>query len=144
MKAHELRIGNLLNYQTADKDFFLVTRIDWQDLKSISKDEKAGNISYSPIPLTEEWLLKFGFTSEGEGCEGWLDLKNEIENNKVQLRTWINFEYFQEDNGTAFFMLENYDGDDHTTIIPRKFKYVHQLQNLYFALTGEELTIKTE
>ena len=22
-------------------------------------------------------------------------------------------------------------------------KYVHQLQNLYFALTGEELTIKT-
>ena len=143
MKARELRIGNLVNYQTVEGDI-LVARIDWQGLKWISKDEKGFNIAHSAIPLTEEWLLKFGFTSEGEGCEGWLDLKNEIENNKVQLRTWINFECFQEDNGTAFFMLENYEGDDYTTIIPRKFKYVHQLQNLYFALTREELTIKTK
>ena len=28
-----------------------------------------------------------------------------------------------------------------TSLIPH-IKYVHQLQNLYFALTGEELTIK--
>lgn len=37
-----------------------------------------------------------------------------------------------------------YDGDlSETQVLPLNFiKYVHQLQNLYFALTNEELTLK--
>ena len=146
MDARELRIGNYIQYfgnvaqveGIVNESNGFGLQLNGGDFASINSN------SLEPIPLTEEWLLKFGFTSEGEGCEAWLDLKNEIENNKVQLRTWINFECFQEYNGTAFFMLENYEGDDYTTIIPRKFKYVHQLQNLYFALTREELTIKNK
>lgn len=143
MKVTDLRIGNYHNYLVKDpidvrKQWNEVCQIDAYDLLSLSKDP---DVRYQPIPLTEEWLLKFGFTSEGEGNEAWLDLKNEIENNKIQLRTWVNFECFEEFGGTAFLMLENYEGVDYTTIIPRKFQYVHQLQNLYFALTGEELSL---
>lgn len=64
-------------------------------------------------PLTEEWLEKFGLSPD------W---------------TWkIN----EPVRGTIFQDGKAY-GWNHN--IP--LQYVHQLQNLYFALTGEELTIK--
>ena len=69
---------------------------------------------YTPIPLTKEWFLKFGFKKEGNTAKYWtlgtVDL-------------W-------EISGT-------YVND-----LDYEVKYVHQLQNLYFALTGEELIIK--
>lgn len=69
-----------------------------------------------PIPLTEEWLLKFGFKIR-DG-EWWID--NEIfgvtfDENHEPLHIW--------------------DG----SFTDSPCKYVHQLQNLYFALTGTEL-----
>ena len=33
-------------------------------------------------------------------------------------------------------------GQEHSSFVPFKIKHVNQLQNLYHALTGEELTIK--
>ena len=71
---------------------------------------------YFPILLTEEWLLKFGFKRKHFEC----DLR----------QWWYNGFYVSDLNGLyARNVL---------------LKYVHQLQNLYFALTGEELTIKTK
>jgi hypothetical protein len=72
-----------------------------------------------PIPLTEEWLLKFGFH---------LDPYKNFELNNININR-LNFKL------TIFEDDDRYD-------IPIKTKYVHQLQNLYFALTGEELIIK--
>ncbi len=68
---------------------------------------------FEPITLTEEWLLKFGFVDRGLGDfrRSWLHL---IRNSSTSFET------------NCFFV---------------KIKYIHQLQNLYFALTGEELTI---
>jgi hypothetical protein len=69
------------------------------------------------IPLTEEWLSKFGFKIWDRNK--WSDLGMNI----VLL-----------ENGDNFLFLAN---QRHVNIF-----YVHQLQNLYFVLTGEELTIK--
>jgi len=66
-----------------------------------------------PIPLTEEWLVKFGFVwTNGYGyrfINGWIKLKECV---------W-----------------KSYD-------LEVEIKHVHQLQNLYYALCQEELTIK--
>ena len=65
MKASDLRIGNLYYYRVLDqldpkKEWFEVSKIDYDDLRVIAiKDEM--NQDYQPIPLNEEWLLKFGF-----------------------------------------------------------------------------------
>lgn len=125
MKARELRIGNLVNYQTVEGDI-LVARIDWQDLKWISKDEKGFNIAHSAIPLTEEWLLKFGFEE--------YEFEDEI------------FGYVLNDFGyvNEFLFMIRILIDFEGTLIQKPIKYVHQLQNLYFALTVEELTFKSE
>jgi hypothetical protein len=76
-----------------------------------------------PIPLTEEWLLKLGFKRIKKGI-GWDKLSDgklilvEVPTNKGNI--------------VAF----NYDADKYNYL-----KYVHQLQNLYFALTGVELQL---
>ena len=72
-----------------------------------------------PIPLTEEWLLKLGFK------------KTE----------WDNFNSYRLMIGNNDYTIVLYsDGNCEVgDIITCKIEYVHQLQNLYFALTGEEL-----
>ena len=122
MKATELRIGNLLNYQTAEGDI-LTTTIDWQDLKWISEDEQSFNLIHSFIPLTEEWLLRFGFKAHTYEDEVFGFVLND-------------FGYINEYQ----FRIHNFIDFD-AMIIPKAIKTVNQLQNLYFALTGEELSL---
>lgn len=78
-----------------------------------------------PIELTEEWLLKFGFRYY---------LKHiYLFPNNDSLRMW----------GNSWTAQQYLIGLDEFTDIPSpSIKYVHQLQNLYFALTSEELVIK--
>jgi hypothetical protein len=128
MKANELRIGNLVLDDTSE-NIMIVSRIESVDYTEWNSGDQY-NIcclqfgtretyydgNFKPIPLTEEWLLKFDF---------------EITNNfqtKDRFQTHIQdgiiwFEY-------GYIVIE--------------LKYVHQLQNLYFALIGEELTFKQQ
>jgi len=122
MKASELRIGNLVNYDTAEGDV-LTNVIDWQDLKWLSEDKKGFNLVHNPILLTEDWLLKFGFKYSLTLDDFMFKDKNDIfemqpyKKGFLNSVTWCDNEILQE------------------------LKYVHQLQNLYFALTNEELTL---
>ena len=112
IKANELRIGNCVKLNNSYTT--LVPRDFQRYCKSYGIFEE-----FEPIPLTEEWLLKFGyrkntpFFTDGSIIE------------------------FYENNGMLFCELP-----DNNTIL--HIKYVHQLQNLYFALTGEELVFSTE
>lgn len=108
IQANELRIGNFVNH-------FGVTVINAGMI--VEFDNHPNRIN--PIPLTEEWLMKFGFE---EYCGGW-------ENN-------IRLEYVPEMSCYQF------DTDGGRIIQTRPIIYIHQLQNLYFALTGKELEIK--
>lgn len=73
-----------------------------------------------PITLTEEWLLKFGFDKVSD----------------------IQVECFFIQGELKDFTLHIFDGLYVWIAYDLDVKYVHQLQNLYFALTGEELTLK--
>ena len=70
-----------------------------------------------PIPLTEEWLLKFGFIELPDG---------------LFLHSMYSIAYDLSDNTVK--VSDSWEFGD-------SVKYVHQLQNLYFALTREELTL---
>jgi len=116
MKATELRIGNLVYYKIVDKlderkEWFEPCEIDAVDLQVIDSD-------YQPMPLTEEWLLNFGF--ESDGIEWWNGILS-IGICKEGLR-YLPTEQINVRVGIVL-------------------QYVHQLQNLYFALTNEELTL---
>ena len=71
-----------------------------------------------PIPLTEEWLVAFGFDSQ---CGNEWHFESAC------------FEWFYDE-----FYYTAGEGCKMSISI----KHVHQLQNLYFALTGKELIIE--
>jgi hypothetical protein len=73
------------------------------------------------VPITEEWLLKLGFNSIDSDPDILYYTKNNVALNAFGDHSKIWLRYVSN------------------TI---EIKSVHQLQNLYFALTGEELTIK--
>ena len=109
MKTSDLRIGNYIKLMFNHEDYETL-QVTLNDLVSVDKKQAV----YEPIPLTEEWLLKFGFE-------------------KVR-------EYFTIDNEFEIFV----DNEKYYLYINSDRLYLHtlhQLQNLYFALTGEELTL---
>lgn len=116
MEAKELRIGNLLNHN--NKFFigpFTVNSIHISDLERDNAYAK----EYEPIPLTEEWLIEFGFEERLGG--------------RFFKHTWF---YIDQDcAGVSGWYFRSIDG------FKAKCEYIHQLQNLYFALTNKELTI---
>ena len=123
MTAVELRIGNYLS--PIGIGISIVTFIDSeQDLIGTNNFADRGIDDFNPIPLTEEWLLKFGFITT----------------------QWDNFDSYRLEIGNNDYAIVIYsDGKCEVgDVIITKINYVHQLQNLYFALLGEELTFKSE
>jgi len=78
-------------------------------------DVYVGRVIANPISITPEWLQRFGFENRGN---------NLFVKGKIELRYYAN----------------------RCEVVVRginiTYQYVHQLQNLYFALTGEELELK--
>jgi hypothetical protein len=111
MKAQDLRIGNCISDIHASKTFIGF-------VSEIRKDKIYYNGFVSkiqdikPIELSEEILLKCGYKSIRENHYGVLG----------HLIWNIEDRFYCDKNGI-------------------QLKYLHQLQNLYFALTNEELTI---
>lgn len=119
MKANELRIGNYVYFHGDVEeinmvDGFGVIGREEQPLCSIDEVE--------PIPLTEEWLLRFGFEEEGES----FNLND------------FSIELIGDDGRWCTYFFDTYHSVECSLSL---IKYVHQLQNLYFALTGEELIL---
>ena len=128
MKENELRIGNLV-WNDLPFGNPKIINIEHYHFNQISDDIK--NENFIPIPLTEEWLLKFGFE------------KNEI---STSLKDFYIINY-QLENFVVYLLessfeieLINKSGEQFNLFINQK-KQVHILQNLYFYLTGKELEI---
>jgi len=133
MKASDLRLVNLVNYRIVDelderKEWLEVSTIDYDDLR-ILEIENENNQDYQPIKLTEEWLLKFGF--------------NKLEND---IPTYYKFfgDLILDNYEFSFNIYVDWRLNYFITVFGRKItiKYVHQLQNLYSALTDEELIFR--
>jgi len=127
MKASELRIGNYLIVPGIDR-IVQVRLVCLSHFSCVDKDgivlEESVRINYQPIPLTQELLLKFGFE---------INRQTKEENNIWRCYSEEGF-FEVEQIGSSFFLDDNH-------CYGTKINNVHQLQNLYFALTGEELIL---
>lgn len=124
--ATEIRIGNAIWDDVAGKVRFVTHRII-SDIAS-----SAESLPYSPIPLNAEWLVKFGFVESKSYDSKQRNFKKEGFN---QLADYGGQIIILPEGGFASVSCGYYENQIDCP-------YVHQLQNLYFALTGEELTIK--
>lgn len=112
MDVMELRIGNWVNNMGIEIRFDIN---DWDCIVSKAFSQNPME-RYKPIPLTEEWLVKLGMIREGSD---WWGLKGfELgETSSGYINSVNSFEY---SHGIGI-------------------RWVHQLQNLYYAFTGEEM-----
>jgi hypothetical protein len=119
INAKELRIGNLV--QSANGYF--TYEVTANDLIAIEAGSQA-----KPIPLKEESLLKLGFTKNTDYYA--------VGKSMFFYKSLDFYIIFNENNNIVLLSMEN-----EICVYKKKIniKYVHQLQNLYFALTGEEL-----
>lgn len=127
MKVSELRIGNFCK-RLDNTDF----KISGKDISQI--DDYPIELRPKPIPLTEEWLFKFGFFVKN------FDYTIPISECEVVWLTLIP----QHEACTSYSVCVTQIDEDELdqNVFLSDISYVHQLQNLYFALTGEELEIK--
>lgn len=123
IQAQELRIGNYLELLgeviKVEGIFNLPKRKEMYWIKSEGIID-AKIIHFRPIPLTEEWLLDFGFK----------DINNKSFKLLKHTHHDVMFRIF--DGGAISYCEKN----EYVLV-----KSVHHIQNLYFALTGEELTL---
>lgn len=129
MRTNELRLGNLIKKSNdpiwIEKFKGEITIVDISILEIIDSENKKNKIReridfYEPISLTEEWLIKFGFKKFSD--------------------KWNNNTFRNK-----YLIIKQHK--DHFTYLSGlgklvKIKYIHKIQNLYFALTGNELEIK--
>ena len=119
MRANELRIGNWVyngkEIQVTAKQIY-------------NTSEKLYDLL--PITLTEEWLLRFGFMFTKDG-NAFISPNKDAYYEDI----WESLTYSLIENE---FCVVSSSYNEFNVLI----KYVHQLQNLYYALTNEELIIK--
>lgn len=134
MKAKELRLSNLIDvggntlntYQT-----YKPTKVTLAILNEIvGENEERPNAVLSvfqPIPLTEEWLLKFHNEEEVE--------KSKRFSNEIII--YDRFKFIWKEEYRYWYVITAHQHEYLT-----KIEFVHEYQNFIFDLTGEELELK--
>lgn len=130
LQTKDLRLNNLLE---VDGVIIQVGKIEEKHITwNLSKNDKLrvwnpflsiNDERIKPIPLTEEWIVKFGF--------------KKIDHHRFKIQPsqydWF-YTYSIHDNAFRFYV-------EDTILCLNTIFYVHQLQNLYFALNGEDLVL---
>ena len=114
MEAKDLRIGNWFLGDCTEGKFHQITANEILDFYDDPLDDY-----YQPIPLTEEWLLKFGAKK----------FNNALLIDRFRLIPRLEYSFYQvvcKETNSYF----------------SKVEFVHEWQNLYFAMNGKELTLK--
>lgn len=121
MNATELRIGNLFQEENSKEIIRVIGLSTYKNMPDdifFTGNFKDGWKAVS-IVLTKYWLLECGFVGDEFG--------NFENNSRFHLSRIEGYPYFISHWGS---------------VVVGELKYVHEFQNLYFALTKEELTIK--
>ncbi len=134
MKSSELGLGNLVWNSTQKIAVPVNLKIinEQHGLESLlaqgifTKDDSL----WEPVPITEKWLEKLGFIKEAAG-EYYIDA---FSKGHPSARFEIEF----RNKGVLLKSRYQQSNDD---LKMRHIKYIHQLQNLFHSLVGEELTV---
>lgn len=119
----ELRIGNLVEWYGVPLKVTGIRDGIYTESPPRHLVENLPMCDINPIPISPEWLERFGFYRHRDS---------------FSLSFGIYDAEFDTKNGYFYLSCNEYED------LVEHIKYVHQLQNLYFALTGEELKVKEE
>ena len=142
MKANELRIGNLIASGVKYNDTSVVGKVLSIGLEECAFEqiycecpesfEWFFKDNYCGIPLTPEILEKCGFKKRRDGEYLY----------SIDLDKHISIVVNKDNFFPMLLQDAEFSGGELNVYFCNLINYLHQLQNLYFALTGEELELK--
>lgn len=122
MDAHELRIGNIVGHK--DGSWFVVT----EDQFKAPKFWESFHGSYQGVPINEYWASSLGL--------------------QVKLSSFVTYVEDSQGQSNEFNLLNSVDENNREIWIVqyneqplKRVQYVHQIQNLFFAISDYELTL---
>jgi hypothetical protein len=140
IKVNELRIGNIIGWRDGFNGLIIGKAFEVHGDKiaispAVKEGEEGGQgfmliRGVEPIPLTPEWLERCG-----------MELRDKDKVWQIQVGNSLYLEIEAEDPFMAGVTPETWR-DQCPIYIWSDIKHIHQLQNLYHSLTGEELQIK--
>lgn len=147
IQSKELRLGNLLSY---DSNIYVVSSLSKNKVEAEPKGQaqspSAALFPFEYIPLDEHWMKLLAGNDTGyltiSSLERTSDSSDIIVLSTIEcylhedafLRVCA-YEYDKQPDGSTEI------SDDVITLGYGHIIFLHQLQNLYFALSGKELTI---
>jgi len=143
INQNELRIGNIIHFP------FISDNVKVVGLALVENDKQiriqttiSGSHNffelaekYTPIPLTEEWLLRAGFTSD--------DYKTGYIGIDVHNKNGMSTDFVLSYPG-RMGEFQKYFAWEFNNYMFNKIEFVHELQNFYSAMTDYELSFSTE
>ena len=143
MKANELRIGNWVENAVHG-----MGQVEYIDVKCNSRATVIGikgkgfrmsspnPDTFTPIPLTEQWLVRFGFEKKNDDQHAIRVTHGKI---TIEIVVFSDFGI-----GLYYVHYKEFPRDERMVpILGGNNQHVHQLQNLFFSLTGTELELKS-
>lgn len=127
IRPADLRIGNFTKQGRVTHLPMGISHSEWQigcDWSHFKEVE--------PIEISDSWLLKFGFVKSKDKSD--VNTYDELDYTHRDLK---GFYYYL--NGKAMTACNSWC--DAETEIPREIKYVHELQNIFYYMTGKELLV---
>lgn len=131
INSSELKIGNLIQWNEEVPAIVAVTGIHKDSIDFDGQYKGLMSVErFNPIPLTDDWISKLGFeNSEKEFGIGFYHPNTML------------FELYRKNKEFGYYYSVRHS-NSMVYVLSEHLKYVHQLQNLYFCLTGQELIIK--
>ena len=147
MEQNELRIGNII-FDVEKNLTVEINDINFQSIIENCEDDKY----FLPVPLSEEILLEYGATINDIKLMGKNERRYEIEISSM--KTDLGEHSFKDDRTYLMLKLaENSDFNSNeiwichriaifheSALLIRKRINFHELQNLFYAIKGEELS----
>lgn len=131
LNAQELRIGNIVNRENTGHSFEITADVlsHWDKFKKF----------LSPMILNEEWLLRIGFVKKQYQSEAKVTQSSKLYFSSKNIITYTKGEidvlyWYNIRNKSDTFIIKVGYCDTY-------IDFVHQLQNIVFALKGVELEI---
>lgn len=142
MEAKNLRIGNLVGIEEtalhADGCNYLESIFEIEELKkdvAHFKGYYTGEYykDLKGIKLNDELLSLYGFKRDGLG-NMWIDL----------MTHWLSLRFADGFYYPLYAQVPEMSHEDEQRVFINRIENLHELQNLFFAITGQELELKHE
>lgn len=137
MEAKNFRIGNIVNIKkNVRQDGSCITENSYFEISELKKDVVHFKGFYYaeyyedlvPININDEILSNYGFKKDSIG-NMWFDLTTH----------WLSLIFVDGFYYPLYAQQPEIGQEDEQIVSLNRIKFVHELQNLFFALTGKEL-----